>query len=71
MGSNRQRQAKEFVRELCVAHNQVIKDLERHKKEGRGSQIVLDMYEQKIRELESQITANVKSLQGIEALQEN
>lgn len=52
---------KGVLMELCVAHSQVENARKKHKRENDGSEILIEMYDQKIRELESQITRVLKS----------
>ena len=63
---NKQRQAKEFLIELCMAHSQAVHARNEHKRKSDGSQILLKMYDEKIFQLESQITSSVKSWLGCE-----
>ena len=57
----KQKITKEVLRSFCVAHEQVVRARQEHLQKGDGSQIVLNMYDTQIRELEGQITTNLKS----------
>ena len=64
--ATKQKQMREKIKELCMAHSQLVHAKTEHKKKSGGSQILEEMYEVKIRELEGQITTNVKSWLGQE-----
>jgi hypothetical protein len=60
MGFNKKK-LEEDIKELCVAHSQIEKERNIHKKNGSDSKILLEMYEEKIRELERGVTIKAKS----------
>jgi hypothetical protein len=59
--TTRNAQTKNLLRELCKAHSEVLKAREDHARDNEPSQILLEMYEQKIQDLETQITSTLKS----------
>jgi len=64
--ASKKRISKEALRQLCVAHNQVFQAKEEHLRRADGSRVVIDMYDQKARELELEITSKVKHWLGCE-----
>ena len=58
----KKKQIEEALRELALAHTQLIQTRKSHLDKGDGSQIVLNMFDHKIRELEVEITVTAKAL---------
>ena len=56
---------KEDLKELCRAHSQVVQAQKDHLSQQDVSTIVQEMYEQKIKEVESRITEDLKSWLGV------
>ena len=56
---------KEDLKELCRAHSQMIQAQKDHLSQPDGSIILQEMYEQKIHEIESTITKDLKSWLGV------
>jgi len=71
MSSNKQKQLRDHLKELCVAHTQIFKAREKHKEDKHSSQIFIEMYEQKIRELEGEAMGNLKLFLGLEGPQKD
>jgi len=69
MSSNKQKELRERLEELCVAHTQIFKAREKHEENKNTSQIFLEMYEQKIRELEGKAMGSLKHFLGLEGPQ--
>ena len=67
--ANSKKSAKAILMELFIAHTQVENARKIHKRENGGSEILIEMYDQKIRELERKITYTVKSWLAPEASQ--
>jgi predicted house-cleaning NTP pyrophosphatase (Maf/HAM1 superfamily) len=66
MMASKTRVSKEVLRELCVAHKQIVQAKEEHLSRADASQVVVEMYDQKARELEREITSKVKLWLGCE-----
>jgi hypothetical protein len=58
----RKKQIEEALKELAAAHTQLTEARESHLGKGDGSEIVLTMFDQKICELEAEITVAAKAL---------
>ena len=69
MSSNKQKQLRERLEELCVAHTQIFKAREKHKEDKNSSKIFFEMYEQKTRELEGEAMGILKLFLGLEGSQ--
>jgi hypothetical protein len=63
---NKKRPSKEQLRNLCIAHSQLLNARKEHFRLGDGSQLLLDMYDDKIHELENTIVVNLKSWLNLE-----
>jgi hypothetical protein len=61
MMASKNARLKKLLKELCKAHSEVLHAREEHKREDGHTQILLEMYDQKLCELETQITVNLKS----------
>ena len=58
----KKKQIEEALKELAAAHTQLTEARENHLGKGDGSEIVLTMFDQKLRELEVEITVAAKAL---------
>ena len=58
--AKRKNLTKEDLKELCIAHSQTIQAHKDHLTQRDGSIFLQEMYEQKIHELESKITQDLK-----------
>jgi len=63
--AKRKNLTKEDLKELCRAHSQMIQAQKDHLGQPDSSIILQDMYEQKIHEIESTITKDLKSWLGV------
>ena len=63
--ANGKKMTKGSLRDLCEAHTQLVQAREEHLK-GSGSEILVDFFEQKISELQGEITGAVKVWLGRE-----
>jgi hypothetical protein len=52
---------REQLKDLCIAHSQLINAQKEHRRLVNGSQRVMDVYDREIRELEKTIAVTLKS----------
>ena len=63
---NKKKATREQLKDLCIAHSQLINARKEHFKMGDGSQILLKMYDREIQEIENTIAVNLKSWLNLE-----
>jgi hypothetical protein len=62
----RNKPTKELLKELCIAHSQLVIARKEHSRSGDISRIVLETYDQKIQELQQTIAIHLKTWLGLE-----
>jgi hypothetical protein len=63
---NRKKPTREHLKNLCIAHSQLINARKEHFKLGDGSPRLMDMYDREIQEVENRIAVNLKSWLNLE-----
>jgi hypothetical protein len=63
---NKKKPTREHLKNLCIAHSQLINAQKEHRKLVNGSQHVMDVYDREIQELEKIIAVNLKAWLSLE-----
>lgn len=64
MSSRKKKPTKETLKELCTAHSQLVQTKDKHAQTSDVSQILMEMFDQKILELQHKITSDLKAWLG-------
>ena len=61
MTNKKNKPTKENLKELCEAHSELVQIRQKHTQEKLGSTVLIQMFDEKIQELESEITETMKA----------
>ena len=64
MTNKKNKPTKDKLKEICAVHSELVQIRQKHVQEEQGSTVLIQMFDEKINELESQITETLKAWFG-------